>query len=307
MSYRFMPVYAALALTAAGLAVLASASGAARAGGDPSSTCLNSIHRIAQTHQVPAELLRAIARVESGRVVSGRVESGGLLQPWPFAINAAGTSYFAGDIQEAIRIVGRKRQAGVDSIDVGCMQINLKWHPTAFSSLSEGFDSDRNVRFAAGFLLQLKERHGSWAEAVAHYHSGRPAHQRRYLCRVYRALAAERWAESIAGAEAMPNRARADCLGSGKGAGEALEVEIGLSRQAGPVRTGGEGPDLPTIRPATIVAVPHYRFGRGSDSARPAIGMADPTSTRAEKDHPAMTDSGRGASTPVIIYRQADR
>lgn len=148
--------------------------------------CLEEIPAAAAAYGVPPVLLRAIARTESGRAVGGPVP-----EPWLYAVNAAGKSHYAENKVQAAAFVRGNIGRGVTSVDVGCMQINLKWHPGAFSSIEEGFDAGKNVRAAARFLAALYSRHGSWPEAVAHYHSGTVSHQRRYLCRVYRMLRLE--------------------------------------------------------------------------------------------------------------------
>jgi soluble lytic murein transglycosylase-like protein len=61
---------------------------------------------------------------------------------------------------------------GVRLIDVGCFQVDLRYHPTAFSNLEQAFDPDANANYAAHFLTELRVRTGSWSAAVASYHSG---------------------------------------------------------------------------------------------------------------------------------------
>jgi hypothetical protein len=60
------------------------------------------------------------------------------------------------------------------SVDVGCFQINLLQHPAAFASLEEAFDPSANAAYAARFLLSLRDRTGSWENAIAAYHSATP-------------------------------------------------------------------------------------------------------------------------------------
>jgi hypothetical protein len=60
------------------------------------------------------------------------------------------------------------------SIDVGCMQVNLLYHPDAFASLEEAFDPPANASFAARFLTQLHDQTGTWPTATAWYHSATP-------------------------------------------------------------------------------------------------------------------------------------
>lgn len=69
-------------------------------------------------------------------------------------------------------------------LDVGCLQINLGYHPAAFRSLDEAFDPAANAAYAAHFLRGLRDETGSWPKAVAAYHSRRPVEGQRYLTQV---------------------------------------------------------------------------------------------------------------------------
>jgi hypothetical protein len=123
------------------------------------------IRRYETAHGIPNKLLTAISLVESGRKMGRSVVA------WPWTINANGKPYVFATKQEAIRMVRKLRLIGVTSIDVGCMQVNLKQHPKAFSSLDEAFDPATNIAYAAKFLKAKKEGQGSWVNAVGHYHS----------------------------------------------------------------------------------------------------------------------------------------
>jgi hypothetical protein len=60
-------------------------------------------------------------------------------------------------------------------IDVGCMQVDLPMHPTAFRSLDEAFDPVINADYAARYLRSLHtEANGDWNIAVGLYHSHTP-------------------------------------------------------------------------------------------------------------------------------------
>jgi hypothetical protein len=117
---------------------------------------------------IPQNLLKAISLRESGKKV------GRSMVAWPWTINVNGIGYTYSSKEEAINAVENFRKKGAKSIDVGCMQINLKHHPLAFRNLSEAFDPQTNVMYAANFLGNLKNQYGSWFNAVAHYHSASP-------------------------------------------------------------------------------------------------------------------------------------
>lgn len=118
---------------------------------------------------IPDRLLQSISMVESGR----RTEGGGVAA-WPWTINAEGAGSYFNTKAEAIAAVTALRARGVRSIDVGCMQVNMMFHPDAFSSLDEAFDPGANARYAARFLTRLMAQTGSWTGAAAGYHSLTP-------------------------------------------------------------------------------------------------------------------------------------
>lgn len=152
--------------------------GAARAQ-SPWTACAEAISAAERGAGIPAGLLLAIARVESGRPAPG-----GGVAPWPFAINGGGEGRFPPTRADAVAEVEAFRARGIRSVDVGCMQVNLFHHPQAFPDLDAAFDPPRNVAYAAAFLRELHRRTGSWAEAVAQYHSGEPGRGLAYHSRV---------------------------------------------------------------------------------------------------------------------------
>jgi hypothetical protein len=75
-------------------------------------------------------------------------------------------------------------QQGVGSIDVGCFQVNLAYHPDAFDTLESAFEPQANARAAARFLSALRGRTGTWDAAIAAYHSATPERGTPYRQRV---------------------------------------------------------------------------------------------------------------------------
>jgi hypothetical protein len=90
---------------------------------------------------------------------------------WPWAINVSGISHFFATKAAAIEAVQDLQKAGTRSVDVGCMQINLMYHPGAFASLDEAFDPSANTQYGARFLSALYREIGNWPQAAAAYHS----------------------------------------------------------------------------------------------------------------------------------------
>lgn len=133
----------------------------------PGEECLAAIQASERQMRLPPQLLRSIALVESGRAdpTTGRI------LPWPWAINVAGTGYFFASSAEAVAAVRALQAKGVRSIDVGCAQVNLLHHPTAFPSLESAFNPAVNADYAARFLKALHGGTGNWPLAAAAYHS----------------------------------------------------------------------------------------------------------------------------------------
>ena len=132
--------------------------------------CRNVIAVAEHSTTIPERLLSAIAVVESGRRDPGT----GSVAPWPWTINVEGVGHVYDSKAAAIAAVQEFQARGVRSIDVGCMQINLLAHPSAFGSLDEAFDPVANARYAARFLSQLYQQTGTWLRATAGYHSLTP-------------------------------------------------------------------------------------------------------------------------------------
>lgn len=146
----------------------------------PTATCDASIPRYERALGIPVYLLSAIARNESGRWDAQQKK----MVSWPWTLNAQGQGMYFNTKEEAVAAVQRLRMQGVTSIDVGCMQVNLMHHPNAFRSISDAFEPETNVAYAAKFLKQNFEETGSWKAAVMYYHSRTPGYGIPYAQRV---------------------------------------------------------------------------------------------------------------------------
>lgn len=140
--------------------------------------CDSAAQRAAKATGVPERILRAIARVEAGRQQDGR------FTPWPWTVNQGGRGQFFDSREAAISHVRSALAAGETNIDIGCFQINIRWHGTAFPSLDTMFDPDRNALYAAQFLLRLSDEMGSWDGAIGAYHSRHAEAASGYLTKV---------------------------------------------------------------------------------------------------------------------------
>jgi hypothetical protein len=124
--------------------------------------------------QLPDGYLPAISRIEAGRQRDGKRRA------WPWTLNHSGKGLYFESKAEALAYLKTATVKGRTNIDVGCMQINHYWHGPTFGSLEEMIDPVKNIKYAAAYLTELYERHGSWVEAVKHYHSPDEARGVRY-------------------------------------------------------------------------------------------------------------------------------
>ena len=144
-------------------------------GGNEFTSCVQEIILAQEKYNIPMNLLLAIGLQESGRKYKG------IMTAWPYTVNSAGTGKYFNTKSEAIYWLRERQNLGYRSSDVGCMQINLKWHGNAFVNLDEAFNPKTNVEYAAQHLIKLHAEFGNWNKAVASYHSRTPEHQKNYL------------------------------------------------------------------------------------------------------------------------------
>lgn len=132
---------------------------------------------------VPASVLHAVALTETGHKRDGR------LRPWPWAVNREGRGHWFATRNEALAFARASLAEGRTSFDVGCFQINYRWHGRAFASLEAMFDPDAGADYAARFLSELYRGRGDWSEAAGAYHSRTPHYAQVYRARFDRILA----------------------------------------------------------------------------------------------------------------------
>ena len=137
----------------------------------PYDECEAAISAAERAEKLPAQILPAIGRVESGRPDP---QSGGRVRPWPWTIDVEGQGQSFSTKEEAIAAVQAAQARGVHSIDVGCMQVNLQQHADAFPSLDAAFNPATNAAYGARFLATLFRQTKSWPLAIAGYHSQTP-------------------------------------------------------------------------------------------------------------------------------------
>jgi hypothetical protein len=165
----------------------------------PAELCRAQADAIEHAMSLPPGLLLAIGRVESGRADASHSD----VLPWPWSVNDEGADHVFASAFDAIAYVVAARGRGSRSLDVGCFQVNLQFHPDAFATVADAFDPAANARYAGQLLADLHARSGSWETAVRLYHSATP-----WRGEAYRDLVLSRWAETSLAATAAPTLPR---------------------------------------------------------------------------------------------------
>lgn len=128
---------------------------------------------------VPLPVLTAIMGAETGRA-----DGDAAPEPWPWTLHATGQGHWLADAPQARATLADLIAQGERNIDIGCFQINLRWHGTAFASAADMLDPLANARHAAGYLRQLQAETGDWRRAAGAYHSRDPLRAEAYVRRV---------------------------------------------------------------------------------------------------------------------------
>jgi hypothetical protein len=186
MPTRFRPCRLRLAATLlAALTVPAGNAGASEAGTETARSrhiCASAVAAAERAHGIPHRLLTAISHAESGRWDTATQAT----IAWPWTVTAEGTGHYLPSRAAAIAKVEALRARGIRNIDVGCMQINLRYHPDAFETLDTAFDPANNAAYAGRFLAALERETGSWPAAAARYHSATRKFAAPYGARIMR-------------------------------------------------------------------------------------------------------------------------
>lgn len=143
----------------------------------PEAACVQAARQVADESGVPFQVLLALSLTETGRAQDGD------LAPWPWTVNEAGEGYWFNTKAEALQFLEGRGHSVMANVDIGCFQLNLRWHGAAFSSFEEMIDPLRNARYAAQYLRTLYQNDGDWRRAAGAYHSSTPEYAKIYLAR----------------------------------------------------------------------------------------------------------------------------
>jgi len=111
-------------------------------------------------------LLYAVALTESARVFNDTVA------PWPWALNRKGETIYLNGREAAATHIRSLLAAGHRSIDVGLMQVNLRWHGHRVQRAEDLLDPVTNLRVGAEILAEsIASAPGNLTLGVGRYHS----------------------------------------------------------------------------------------------------------------------------------------
>ena len=221
-------------------------------GGDDD--CEHITRIVEKTFAMPEGILTAITRIEAGRVTGNGTREG-----WPWTINHAGKGLFFDSKDKMLAYAEDQLVDGDQNMDIGCMQISHYWHSENFTDLEEMGDPFTNIAYAAAFLSDLETTHGSWDQAIRHYHNANPEQNTPYVNKVYAAwdtigltpAITENMSANIShdtASDIMPSTASLDAFPIDITTSDMILPEL-------PVQEQVASPELPLAAPVTIAPV----------------------------------------------------
>ena len=82
----------------------------------------------------------------------------GVVRPWAWSVNAEGEGSWFDDPASALAFAEDRIALGRRNVDIGCFQINFRWHGENFPSVAAMFDPLTNARYAADFVRPCMQK-----------------------------------------------------------------------------------------------------------------------------------------------------
>ena len=139
--------------------------------------CEQAASQAAAEYGIPPDIMAGLTLTETGR------RRDGVVRPWAWSVNAEGAGSWFDDPASALAFAEDRIAMGRLNVDIGCFQINFRWHGENFPSVAAMFDPLTNARYAADFVRRLHGETGDWRRAAGAFHSRTPANASRYLSR----------------------------------------------------------------------------------------------------------------------------
>ncbi len=123
--------------------------------------------QIARRHRIDPYILYAVALTESRK--NGEQNC---VVPWPWAINNAGNSFIPSSQQEAKALLNQMLDQGKRNIDVGIMQVNLRWHGHRVAKPEQLLIPSTNLEIGASVLSEaIQSVPNNLAHGIGRYYS----------------------------------------------------------------------------------------------------------------------------------------
>jgi len=122
--------------------------------------------RVSDKYGVDPLVLYAVALIESGR------SDGVQVKPWAWAINEEGRGHYHPNKSSAWAGIQIHLASGRRSLDIGFMQVNLKWHRKRVQHLEDLLDPHTNIDLGARILSEaMATCPGNLALGIGRYHA----------------------------------------------------------------------------------------------------------------------------------------
>jgi hypothetical protein len=123
--------------------------------------------QIARRHRIDPYILYAVALTESRK--NGEQNR---VMPWPWAINNAGNAFIPNSQQEAETLLNEMLDQGKRNIDVGIMQVNLRWHGHRVAKPEQLLIPSTNLEIGASLLSEaIQSVPDNLAHGISRYYS----------------------------------------------------------------------------------------------------------------------------------------
>lgn len=115
---------------------------------------------------VPPWFLYGIALQESNMLFGRRA------LPYPWTLNVKGKGFRYRSYDEALYALKGFVGRGLTSVDIGCMQVNWRWHGTRLQTLERALEPYANIDAGAQILQLEFAATGDWFKTAMRYHAG---------------------------------------------------------------------------------------------------------------------------------------
>ncbi len=136
---------------------------------------------VAADYGIPVQLFYAVALAESGKTI----ESTKRRRPWPWTLNIAGEGRYFRTRWQAWRALDQSLRSGQDSVDIGLMQVNWRFHQDRLGNSWLALEPHTNLTVGAEILKRCYAERRDWWASVGCYHAPSDSHRaKRYRNRV---------------------------------------------------------------------------------------------------------------------------